>query len=309
MTVRIATRRSALARAQAHQTGMLISQRTGADFELVPMATTGDRNPDRAVGDFDVKGMFVDTVRQAVLDGDCDLVIHSYKDLPTEPVEGLALAAVPRRADPRDVLITRDGYAFANLPPTAIIGTSSERRRLQLLKVKPGLQVLPVRGNLDTRLRKVADGELDGIVIAAAGMQRLFAPPEQGGIGALGLPLKAYILEPGECLPAAAQGALAIECRADDDDAFAICKQVNDLATQAQVAAERAYLGALGGGCLAAVGALCTLTGDGALELIGFSGDPKRRRTIRLSAQGPYKQPEALGQRLAADVAAAMGDA
>jgi hydroxymethylbilane synthase len=306
MVVRIATRRSALATAQAHQTGLHITARTGAEFELVPMATTGDKSPDRAVGDFDVKGMFVDTVRQAVLDGDCDLVIHSFKDLPTEPVDGLVLGAVPRRADPRDVLVTRDGYAFANLPPTAIIGTSSERRKLQLLKVKPGLQVIPIRGNLDTRLRKVAEGEYDGVVIAAAGMQRLFVPEEQGGVGALGLPLKAYLLEPGECLPAPAQGALAVECRADDDDALAICKQIDDLATRAQVTAERAFLSTLGGGCLAAVGALCTLTGVGALELIGLMGDAGRRRMIRLSSQGPYKQPEQLGARLAADVAAAL---
>jgi hydroxymethylbilane synthase len=307
MTIRIATRRSALARAQAYQTGLLITERTGSDFELVPMATTGDRSPDRAVADFDTKGLFVDTVRQAVLEGDCDLVIHSFKDLPSDPVEGLALGAVPKRADPRDVLVTRDGYAFANLPATAMIGTSSERRRLQLLKVKPGLQVLPVRGNLDTRLRKVADGELDGIVIAAAGMQRLFVSPERGGTGPLGLPLKAYVLEPGECLPAAAQGALAIECRADDDDAFAVCKAVNDLPTRAQVAAERAFLAAMGGGCLAAVGALCTLTGVGALDLIGLMGDVGRRQMVRLSAQGPYRRPEELGERLAADVRAALG--
>lgn len=308
MTVRIATRRSALARAQAHQLGLLVTERTGSPFELVPMATTGDRSPDRPVGDFDVKGMFVDTVRQAVLDGDCDLVVHSHKDLPSEPVDGLVLGAVPRRADPRDVLVTRDGYAFANLPPTAIVGTSSERRRLQLLKVKPGLQVLPVRGNLDTRLRKVADGELDGVVVAFAGMQRLYVPEDQGGVGALGLPLRAYVLEPGECLPAAAQGALAVECRADDDDALALCKQIDDRPTRARVAAERAFLAALGGGCLAAVGALCTLTGVGALELIGLLGDPGRRRVVRLSAEGPYQDPEALGRRLAADVRAAMGD-
>jgi hydroxymethylbilane synthase len=307
MTVRIATRRSALARAQAHQTGQLIQQRTGQPFELVPMATTGDRHPDRPVGDFDVKGMFVDTVRQAVLDGDCDLVVHSFKDLPTDPVEGLALGAVPKRADPRDLLVTRDGYAFANLPPTAIIGTSSERRRLQLLKVKPGLQVLPVRGNLDTRLRKVAEGELDGVVVAMAGMQRLFVPEERGGVGALDLPLRAYALEPGECLPAAGQGALAVECRADDDDAFAICKQINDLATRAQVTAERAFLTELGGGCLAAVGALCSLTGEGGLDLIGLMGDPGRRLVYRLSSQGPYKDPEGLGRRLAEDVRTAMG--
>jgi hydroxymethylbilane synthase len=306
VTVRIATRRSALARAQAHQVGLRIRERAGADFELVPMATTGDRNPNRPVGDFDVKGMFVDTVREAVLAGECDVVVHSYKDLPTDPVEGLTLGAVPKRADPRDLLVTREGYAFANLPATAMIGTSSERRRIQLLKVKPALQVLPLRGNLDTRLRKVAEGELDGVVVALAGLQRLYVPEEQGGVGPLGLPLKAYALEPGECLPAAGQGALAVECRADDDDALAVCKLIDDRPTRAQVTAERAFLNALGGGCLAAVGSLCTLTGVGALDLIGLLGDPGRRRMVRLSAQGPYKDPERLGRRLAEDVRAAM---
>ncbi len=287
--------------------GLLIRERSGADFELVPMATTGDRSPERPVGEFETKGLFVDTTRKAVLDGECDLVVHSHKDLPSEPAEGLTLGAVPRRADPRDLLITREGYALANLPPSAMIGTSSERRRLQLLKAKPGLHVLPVRGNLDTRLRKVADGELDGVVVALAGLQRLYVSEELGGVGPLGLPLKAYALEPGECLPAAAQGALAVECRADDDDALALCKLIDDRSTRARVAAERAFMSALGGGCLAAVGALCTLTGVGALELIGLLGDPGRRRMVRLSAQGPYRSPETLGRRLAADVAAAMG--
>lgn len=303
--VRIATRRSALARAQAFQTGTLLAARSGIDFELVAMATTGDRAPRRAVAEFDTKGLFVDTVRQAVLDGDCDLVVHSLKDLPSEPVDGLTLAAVPPRADPRDMLVTRDGHGLVTLPAAAVIGTSSERRRLQLLRAKPGLQVVPVRGNLDTRMRKVADGELDGVVVAAAGMQRLLTPPEHGGTGPLGLPLRACLLEPGECLPAAGQGALAVECRADDAAAVALCAAIDDDDSRRRVRAERALLAAVGGGCLAAVGALCTPVG-GQLELAGMLGEPGRGRVVRLSARGPAGDPERLGAALGADLEAAL---
>ena len=300
--LRIATRRSALARAQATQVGTRIAERTGARFELVPLATTGDLAPDRAVADFDTKGLFVDTIREAVLSGDCDLAVHSGKDLPTAAVDGLRVGAVPKRADPRDVLVTRDGYALANLPPTAMVGTSSERRRLQLLRTKPALQVLAVRGNLDTRLRKVAEGEFDAVVVAAAGLQRLYVPEADGGIGAFDLPLKAYVLEPGECLPAPAQGALAVECRADDGDALAACRAIDDLATRRQVEAERALLAGVGGGCLAAVGALATSDGHGGLELVGFYGDPGRRRTLRLSVSGPVRHAARLGRELARDL-------
>ncbi len=305
--VRIATRRSALAQAQAFQTARLIARRAGAQVELVPMATTGDLHPDRAVGDFETKGLFVDTIRRAVLDGDCDLAVHSYKDLPTEPVPGLTIAAVPPREDPRDVLITRSGYALATLPATATVGTSSERRRMQLLRAKPGLSVLPVRGNLDTRLRKVADGEFDAVVVAMAGLKRLFAPEEAGGVGALGLPLTAAPLEPGECLPAAAQGALAVECRDDDTRMRDLCKQIDHIPTRRTVTAERELLAAIGGGCLAAVGALCSVTGGGDLELLGVAGDPAKRQMIRLSWQGPYGEPEKLGRQLAEELRGALG--
>ncbi|MBA2578678.1 MAG: hydroxymethylbilane synthase [Euzebyaceae bacterium] len=305
--VRIATRRSALAQAQAFQTARLIARRAGAQVELVPMATTGDLHPDRAVGDFETKGLFVDTIRRAVLDGDCDLAVHSYKDLPTEPVPGLTIAAVPPREDPRDVLITRSGYALATLPATATVGTSSERRRMQLLRAKPGLSVLPVRGNLDTRLRKVADGEFDAAVVAMAGLKRLYAPEEAGGVGALGLPLTAAPLEPGECLSAAGQGALAVECRAGDEDALAVCRAIDDPPSARAVRAERAFLDRLGGGCLAPVGALCTVTAVGGLELAGMLADPVHRRVLRLSAHGGYDEPEALGDRLVTDLLAAGG--
>ncbi len=304
--IRIATRRSALARAQAFQAGRLLQRRTGTPFELVPLATSGDLHADTPVGELDVKGMFVDTVRQAVLDGECDLVVHSYKDLPSDPVPGLRLAAVPEREDPRDVLISRDGYAFPTLPPLATVGTSSERRRLQLLRAKPGLQVLPLRGNIDTRLRKVAEGEYDAVVIAFAGLRRLYVPVEAGGVGPLGLPLTAAPLEPGEMLPAPAQGALAIECREDDAAMLAACRQADHAPTHRMVRAERAFLAALGGGCLAAVGALCSLTGAGGLELAGMLGDPGRRMVYRRTRQGAYGDPEGLGRALAEEMASAL---
>ncbi|MBA2528626.1 MAG: hydroxymethylbilane synthase, partial [Euzebyales bacterium] len=269
--LRIATRRSALARAQAFQTGQLITARTGADVELVAMATSGDLQADIPVGDVDVKGMFVDTIRRAVRDGDCQVAVHSYKDLPGDPAAGLVVAAVPPREDPRDILVSRDGYALSTLPPLATVGTSSERRRLQLLRAKPSLQICAVRGNVDTRLRKVADGELDAVVVAYAGLRRLYAPVGQGGLGALRLPLKGAPLEPGECLPAAAQGAIAVECRSDDAETGVLLAAVDDPVSHRAVTAERALLARFGGGCLAAVGALCTATGDGRLELLGMA--------------------------------------
>jgi len=222
-------------------------------------------------------------------------------------VPGLALAAVPEREDPRDVLVSRAGHAFATLPPMATVGTSSERRKLQLLRVKPGLQVLPLRGNLDTRLRKVAGGEFDAVVIAMAGLRRLYVPPEAGGAGALDLPLTAAPLEPGEMLPAAGQGALAIECREDDQEALDLCRAVDHAPTHRMVRAERAFLSALGGGCLAAVGALCSVTAEGGLELAGMLGDPARRRLVRLTRRGSYGDPESLGAALADELQTALG--
>jgi hydroxymethylbilane synthase len=304
--LRIATRRSALARAQAFQTGTLITERTGEPFELVPLATTGDRDPDRAVGAFDTKGLFVDTIRQALLDDDADLAVHSHKDLPTDAVEGLTIGAVPARADARDVLITRDGYALATLPAIATVGTSSERRRLQLLRAKPGLQVLPVRGNVDTRLRKVADGELDAVVLALAGLQRLYTPEAAGGAGPLQLSIKAAPLEPGECLPAPAQGALAVECRSGDETALAACKAIDDLASRRAVEAERSFLAAAGGGCLAAVGAHCRLVDAATLELAGMIGDPARRRVMRQSLQAPWSRAAEVGRELAKRISEAL---
>ncbi|MGH8898126.1 MAG: hydroxymethylbilane synthase [Egibacteraceae bacterium] len=299
--LRIATRRSALARAQACQAGQLIAARTGEDFELVPMATTGDLHPDRPITAFETKGLFVDKLREAVLSGECDLVVHSYKDLPTVPAPGLVIGAVPPREDPRDALVTRAGHALASMPERATVGTSSQRRRLQLLFTCPSLQVPPLRGNLDTRLRKVAEGELDAVVVALAGLRRLY------GAGPLDLPVAAAPLEPGECLPSPGQGALAVECRADDEAVLAICGAVDDEATRWTVRAERAYLEALGGGCLAPVGALARMCAPDQLELVGMLACPVTGKVLRRSLRGPGGDPQSLGAALAEDVRAAGG--
>jgi hydroxymethylbilane synthase len=303
----IATRRSALARAQATQVGQSIRAVTGVDFALLPLATTGDTEPERRIAAFDTKGLFVDTIRTAVLSGEADLAVHSYKDLPLDVVDGLAIGAVPSRADARDLLVTRDPAVLSSLARGATVGTSSARRRLQLLRARPDLQVLDVRGNLDTRLRKVAGGEYDAVVVAMAGLSRLYVDPARGGVGALDLPLHAAPLEPGECLPAAAQGALALECRADDETTLRTLARIDDPRTRVAVAAERAFLDEVGGGCLAPVGAFATVAG-GVVELAGMIGDPGRRRMLRQTVSGSARQPRRVAQDLAERMRQMGGD-
>ena len=302
--LRVATRRSALARAQATQTAVLIA---GDDHELVALATTGDREPERAIGDFDAKGLFVDAVREAVLAGDCDVAVHSYKDLPTAPVDGLTVGAVPPRADPRDLLVTRDGHRLGELPRLATVGTSSERRRVQLLRARPDLQVLAIRGNLDTRLRKVVDGELDAVVVALAGLQRLYVDDAAGGVGPFDLPLSGAPLEPGQMLGSPAQGAIAVECRADDAATLERLAVADDPDTRAQVTAERGFLARIGGGCSAPIGALAHQPGPGQIEVAGLLADPGRRTVLRRSQRGDLRDPAAVGRELAETMLAAGG--
>lgn len=302
--LRVATRRSALATAQATQVAHALDD----DAVLVPMATTGDRHPDRAVASFDTKGLFVDTIRAAVLAGDCHLAVHSAKDLPADPVEGLTIGAYPVRADARDVLISRDGHLVRTLPSGATVGTSSARRRLQLLRVRPDLRVVPLRGNIDTRLRRVSDGDFDAVVVAMAGLRRLYTAPEAGGIGALGLPLSAVTLEPGECLPAPAQGALALECRSDDPATLDALAQLDHAPTRTAVTAERAFQRALGGGCLTPIGALATVRA-GQIELAGMLADPDSRHLVRQTTTGSAVDPRVVGRDLAGRIRTLGGEA
>lgn len=288
---RIATRRSALAQAQARQIADALERATPRSAELVPMSTTGDRHPDRALEAFNTKGLFVDDTRNAVLSGDCDMVVHSAKDLPTEAAEGLVVAAYPLRADPRDALVTAVGWSLSSIPRNRVVtvGTSSTRRRAMLLKQRPDLIVQPIRGNLDTRLAKVRDGEVDAVVVAMAGLRRL-APVLNG--------LTVDPLEPGQMLSAAAQGALAVECRSDDLATRAVLAVLDDADTRACVTAEQTVLRELDMGCTAPVGALASVvTGPSArrIELLGALGDPAGTRLIRASHQGAYDDPTAVG--------------
>ena len=293
---RLATRRSLLAQTQAQQFADLLEKFSGRKVELVPMSTTGDDNPDRAIESFDAKGLFVDATREAVLSGDCDLVVHSYKDLPTAPFPGLVIGCVPQRVDPRDVLVTREGLRLQNIPRGGRpfhIGTSSTRRKSQLLRTRRDLMIEPLRGNLDTRLRKVAEGPLDAIVVALAGLLRM-GPTEYD--------LKAAPLENGEMLHAPAQGALAVECRSDDIAMRATLAAMDHEDTRTTVTAERAMLATLEGGCTAPIGAhaeVITIDGQKRLELLGMIADPNGTKMVRASHQASYDEPEKLGVALA----------
>lgn len=294
---RVATRRSALATTQARLVADALAIVTGRAAELLPLSTTGDRHPDRAVEAFDAKGLFVDGVRQAVLDGRAHCAVHSHKDLPQEPAPGVVVAAVPPREDPRDLLVSRDGVTLGGLPRSATVGTSSARRRAQLKRARRDLLIQPLRGNLDTRLRRVAGGELDAVVVACAGVARL---------GPLDLAVKAVALEHGECLHAPAQGALAVECRDDDTHMLAALRLIDDPQTRQLVRAERAVLARLQGGCTAPVGAHAALVDEGRLQVIAMLADPSGTHLLRASHTGPASHPEAVG-RAAADTILARG--
>ena len=285
--LRLGTRGSALARAQSTEVAEQIEKTCDRAVELVEIVTNGDRSsaPVATLG----VGVFVSALRDALLAGEIDVAVHSYKDLPTAAADGLTIAAVPERADPRDALIARDGLSLAELPAGSKIGTGSPRRIAQLLERGYGLECVPLRGNVDTRLRRVADGELDAVVLAAAGLARL------GRIGEA-----TELLDPMLMLPAPAQGALAVECRTGD---AALLEQLADLdhaATHAAVRAERALLAALEAGCSAPVGALAEVTEDNEMYLRGAVIAVDGSDAVRLSGTGTPSDAETIGRRLAA---------
>jgi hydroxymethylbilane synthase len=303
---RIATRRSELAQVQAQSVADALKAATGRDAELVPLATIGDDHPERAIEAFDAKGLFVDGTRKAVLEGDCHMVVHSYKDLPTEPADGLIIGAAPRRADPRDALVTREGHRLADLPRDRqiVIGTSSPRRKAQINKTRRDVLVQPIRGNIPTRLGKVERGELDGIVIAVAGLLRL--KPDT-------FDLTAVPLEHGEMLHAPAQGALAVECREDDAETRkALARHVDDDEMRTILTAERELLRALEGGCTAPIGAHAEVitgpTGEPRLQLLGMLSDPGGTNLYRASHETGLDEPEMLGRVMAVTLREAGGE-
>ncbi|HEY3376619.1 MAG TPA: hydroxymethylbilane synthase [Armatimonadota bacterium] len=284
-TLRLGTRGSALALAQAQWVADRLHA-GGWDVSLDIIRTTGDRISERAFSPGDGKGVFVAEIERALLAGQIDLAVHSMKDLPGEMPPELCLAAVPAREDPRDVLVSRDGATLADLPPGAVIGTSSLRRRAQLLAARPELTISDMRGNIDTRLRKLEDGHYDAICLAAAGLHRL----------QLASRISEYL--PVELMvPAVGQGALALQTRTDDTRLRAALAALNDAATEPAVTAERTVLAALGGGCSIPLGVLATVGPQG-LTLRAALCSPDGRQTLRDTLHGTG-EPEALGQALA----------
>ena len=287
-TLRLGSRKSPMAIAQSELVARLITERTGRRVEIVGVTTLGDvsRAQLTQIGG---TGVFVGALREALLGGEVDLAVHSLKDLPAGAAPGITLAAVPPRDDPRDALAARDGAKLADLPAGARIGTGSPRRAAQLLALRGDLQTVPIRGNAGTRLRKVSDGELDGVVLACAGLARI------GYTAAI-----TQVFEIEEMLPAPGQGALAVECRDDDPELAGLLAAVNDEASMAAAVAERSLLEALAAGCSAPVGGYAAGTGKLAMRAAVLS--PDGTRALRAHGSAPAADARRLGQDLAAEL-------
>ena len=302
--LRLGTRRSRLAMAQSGQVADAVSQVTGRPVELVEITTYGDVSREH-LSQIGGTGVFVTALRDALVRGEVDLAVHSLKDLPTTQPEDLVLAAVPVREDPRDVIVARDALKFTDLPRGARIGTGSPRRMAQLNAYARAhgldIETVPIRGNVDTRIRYVHDGELDAVVLAAAGLSRIGRIDEVTDF-----------LSIDTVLPAPGQGALAIECVASDAHLIAALGELDVPNTRIAVTAERSLLAALEAGCSAPVGALADLLADGqivnVMRLRGVVGTTDGTRMVQLSTTGPVPETHdgamALGRELAAEMLA-----
>lgn len=288
--LRIATRRSALALWQAnHVRDLLLAAHPDLEVELVPIVTRGDRILDRPLAEIGGKGLFLKELEQSLLAGESDLAVHSMKDVPAELEDGLALVASLPRATPFDAWIS-DGAGLAELAPGSRVGTSSLRRQCQLAAARPDLKVLPLRGNVDTRLRKREDGEYDAIILACAGLERL------GLDGHI-----TEVLGPPDWLPAATQGIIGIECRDGDSDTMQRIAPLADRDATVQTRAERAVARVLQGSCQVPLAAYATVSGD-ALRVDALVGDPDGKELIRASDHGRAEEAEQVGEAVAADL-------
>ena len=284
-SLRLGTRGSPLARWQAEWVAARLSEH-GVAVELVPISTQGDVTTG-SLSEIGGQGLFTKEIQRALLNGEIDLAVHSLKDLPTEPVAGLTLGAVPLRESVGDVLVSHGIDSVAALPPHARIGTGSTRRRAQLLHVRPDLQMLDIRGNVDTRLRKLDAGDFDAIVLAEAGLKRL-------GLG----DRIVHVIPLATMLPAVGQGALGIEVRADDVATRQAVAPLNDGATRCAIDAERALLATLRGGCMAPVGAWGRIEVD-TLKLDGVVLSHDGARRLFAASQGEPDAAAALGEAVA----------
>jgi hydroxymethylbilane synthase len=293
----VGTRASALARVQTDAViGLLRDTWPELECETRVLETAGDRTQasGQPLPEIGGKGLFTAELERALREGEIDVAVHSLKDLPTEDAEGVVVGAVSVREDVRDCLVAREGHALVELPPGATVGTSSLRRSAQLRALRPGLDLRSIRGNVDTRLRKVADGEYDAVVLAAAGVRRLG--------------LESAVtdwLAADTVLPAPGQGALAIQCRADDEAILAALAALDDAKSRAETTAERAFQRTLGAGCAAPVAALAAVTTTPRVRLQGLVASVDGRQMVRVDGEG---EPLEIGSALAQEALAAGAD-
>ncbi|MBG9566208.1 hydroxymethylbilane synthase [Brevibacillus agri] len=284
---KVGTRRSKLALTQTNWVVQKLKELAPqAEFELHEIVTKGDRILDVTLSKVGGKGLFVKEIEQSLYDKETDFAVHSLKDMPAELPEGLVIGAIPKRVDPRDVLLSLDGKTLDELKEGALVGTSSLRRSAQLLAHRPDIQIESLRGNIDTRIRKLEEGNFDAIILAAAGLARV---NYEGNISQF-LPVEIS-------LPAVGQGALAIECRADDEETLALLKQLDDEPTRLAVTAERSFLHKLQGGCQVPIGAYATVGEDKQITLTGMVGSPDGKQMFKNTATG--RDPQALGVQVA----------
>jgi hydroxymethylbilane synthase len=286
--LRIGTRGSPLALWQAHHvTGLLRAVAPGRPIELVEIQTVGDQVRDVPLVQLGGEGAFTKAIQQALLDRRVEVAVHSLKDLPTFAVEGLVLAAVPPRGPTGDALVSKKHPNFASLPQAAVVATSSLRRKAQLLHRRPDLKLIDIRGNVETRLRKLEEQNLDATILAQAGLVRLGLAEHI-----------TEVLDASWMFPAVGQGALGLECRSDDADTRALLERLNDPPTRCAVLAERAMLRGLGGGCQVPIGARTNVQGT-TLTVRGVVLPPDGSQRIEAEGKGPLDQAEILGQAVA----------
>jgi len=288
-TLRVATRKSQLALWQAEHVAALLRQsHAGLQVELVPLVTQGDRIQDRSLAAIGGKGLFIKELEVAIEELRADIAVHSMKDVPAELPSGFRIGAVLERADPRDALITTSGISrLEDLPQGARVGTSSLRRQAQLCALRPDLRIEALRGNVDTRLRKLDEGSMDAIVLACAGLARLGL---QSRITAR--------LDPSICLPAVSQGIIGIECRGGDERTRALLGALEHSATRVAMDAERSFAARLGGSCQSPIAAYAQLDA-GRITLTGVVAEPDGSRLLRDSLSGSIEDPAGLGRQLA----------
>ncbi|WP_260295717.1 hydroxymethylbilane synthase [Sedimenticola hydrogenitrophicus] len=290
-SLRIATRKSPLAMWQAeHVAALLRREHPGLEVELIGMSTQGDKILDTPLAKIGGKGLFVKELEQGMLEGLADIAVHSMKDVPVELPEGLHLAVIMEREDPRDAFVSNRYSRLEELPQGAVVGTSSLRRQCQLADRRPDLKIAALRGNVNTRLRKLDEGEFDAIILATAGLKRLGFQQR----------ISSYI-ETGESLPAIGQGAIGIECRSDDARVNALIRPLHDVETACCVRAERAMNHRLMGGCQVPIAGFAVLNHD-KLFMRGLVGEPDGSRIMRAEISGPAAEAEALGIAVAEDL-------